>query len=223
MERGFAREDYYRVLQVDPIAHPEVVRAAYRTLLRVLGKHPDLGGDEAEARTIIDAYRTLSNPERRRAYDQWLAAHSGSPRLDPALPAEAASWIRVALPEYRDAPNAPFAGRFDLVLDGPAPHADRLYVKGFSSISRANWPTIFTLCRAVGVGRTGLIPSTDTILFVVGQVQELDAFLGESVRYSAQWAWNRCLVAVCTLMPKHVHTGRIVLIPNALRQLRAAC
>ncbi|HEV8226442.1 MAG TPA: J domain-containing protein [Methylomirabilota bacterium] len=43
MPEGFGRREYYRLLQVDPDVHPEIVRAAYRTLLRVLGKHPDVG------------------------------------------------------------------------------------------------------------------------------------------------------------------------------------
>src|SRR5437773_6615101 len=120
MDRGFERRDYYRVLQVDPAAHPEVVRAAYRTLLRVLGKHPDLGGEDDEARGIIEAYETLSKPERRQAYDAWLRAHSGggparaasSPVSATGVPSEVASWIRGVLSEYHDAPKAPFASRF---------------------------------------------------------------------------------------------------------------
>lgn len=59
MLEGFGRRDYYyRLLQVDPAAHPEIVRAAYRTLFRVLGKHPDVGGHDREASAIIEAYAT---------------------------------------------------------------------------------------------------------------------------------------------------------------------
>src|SRR5438105_4728538 len=138
MDHGFARRDYYRLLQVDPSAHPEVVRDAYRTLLRELGKHPDLGGPEGEARAIIEAYHTLGTPERRRAYDLWLKAHAApAPAPAAGLSSEVASWIRSVLPEYRDAPRAPFASRFDLVIESPAPSSDRLYGKAFPLLSRA--------------------------------------------------------------------------------------
>jgi hypothetical protein len=226
MDRDFERRDYYRVLQVDPSAHPEIVRAAYRTLLRVLGKHPDLGGRDGEAQTIIEAYETLSKPERRRAYDTWLRAHSAvspppSSPPPPALAAEVASWIRGVLSEYHDAPRAPFAGRFDLVLEAPAPTSDRLYVKALPMLGPEQWPTVFTLCRAVAVGRSGLLPSTDVVLLVADQTRDLRGFLDESVHHSAQWAWNRCLIAVCTARPIRLHTGKIRLMPSILRRMGA--
>jgi hypothetical protein len=228
MDHGFGRRDYYRVLQVDPSAHAEVVRAAYRTLLRVLGHHPDLGGKDAEARTIIEAYQTLGKPERRHAYDLWLRSHSAPssppsppPRAAPVLPRQVEEWIRGVLADYHDAPKAPFASRFDLVLEAPAPSSDRLYVKAFPLLAQEQWPTAFTLCRAVAVGRSGLLPSTDVILLVASQVRDLKGFLEESIHHSAQWAWNRCLIAVCAPPPIRVQTGRIVLMPSLLRRLGA--
>jgi hypothetical protein len=206
------------------------VRAAYRTLLRVLGKHPDLGGSDSEARSIIEAYETLGEPQRRRAYDLWLKAHSSPapppppvapPAPGPVLPAEVRSFIVSALAEYHEAPAAPFAGRFDLVLEAPAPSSDRLYVKAFPVLSRPQWPTAFTLCRAVAVGRTGLLPSTDVILLFGHDVPDVRGLLAESAHHSAQWAWNRCLIAVCTPEPIRVRTGRVVLMPGVLRRLGA--
>ena len=123
MSEGFGRRDYYRLLQVDPAAHPEIVRAAYRTHLRVLGKHPDVGGQGTEASAIIEAYATVSNPERRRAYDMWLRAHAAPPRAVQGFPADVDQWMRSVLAEYHEAPTAPFAGRFDLVLDGQSANA----------------------------------------------------------------------------------------------------
>lgn len=228
MTEGFARRDYYRLLQVDPAAHPEVVRAAYRTLLRVLGKHPDVGGSDGEARAIIEAYATVSNPDRRRAYDMWLRAHAGPagsarpPAPAAGLPGEVAQWLRSVLAEYHEAPTAPFAGRFDLVLEAPAPSSDRLYVKAFPLLARDHWPTVFTLCRAVSVARRGVLPSTDVVLLMASRIEELQAFLDESVHHSSQWAWNRCLIAVCTRDPFRVHTGRITLMPGLIRRLGGA-
>lgn len=40
------RKNYYRVLHVDPDAPVEIIRSSYRTLMRRMKKHPDLGGDQ---------------------------------------------------------------------------------------------------------------------------------------------------------------------------------
>jgi hypothetical protein len=229
MSQPSGEQNYYRLLQVDPAAHPEVVHAAYRALLRALGKHPDLGGDESEARAIIEAYKVLSNPARRRTYDLWLKTHSRPtalptpPAAPPSpLPPEAARWIRAVLPECQDAPKAPFAARFDLVIEAPGPSSDRLYVKGFPVLAREHWPTAFTLCRAVSVSRGGILPSVDVVLLVARQMENLGAFLEEAANYSVQWAWNRCLIATCTVSPIRLHTGGIALGSSMLRRLQAA-
>ena len=132
-----------------------------------------------------------------------------------------ASWIRGVLSEYHDAPKAPFASRFDLVLEAPAPATDRLYVKAFTALTPDHWPTVFTLSRAVAVGRSGLLPSTDVVLLVASRVRDLKGFLEESVHHSALWAWNRCLIAVCVPEPIRLHTGKIRLMPSILRRLGA--
>lgn len=228
MSQSSGEQNYYRLLQVDPAAHPEVVHAAYRALLRALGKHPDLGGDEGEARAIIEAYKVLSNPARRRTYDLWLETHSRptAPPTSPAspspLPPEAARWIRAVLPECQEAPKAPFAARFDLVIEAPGASSDRLYVKGFPVLRREQWPTAFTLCRAVAVGRGGILPSADVVLLVAHQIEDLATFLEEATHYSVQWAWNRCLIATCTVPPIRLHTGSISLASGMLRRLQAA-
>ncbi|HUJ76974.1 MAG TPA: tetratricopeptide repeat protein [bacterium] len=64
---------HYQVLQVDRDASPQVVQGAYRALLKNARLHPDLGGSQAEAQAINEAYAVLSHPERRRAYDASLA------------------------------------------------------------------------------------------------------------------------------------------------------
>ena len=223
MTLGFGRRDYYRLLQVDPEAHPEILRAAYRTLLRVLRKHPDLGGDEAQARLLIEAYETLSNPQRRAAYNVWLRSHSTAQAAASGLPAEVKAFIRTALSGYVDAPAAPFASRFDLVLDAPAPGMERIYAKGFPQLARAQWPTAFTLCRAVGIGHTGLLPSTNVILFASDRVEDLADFLAEATHYSAHWAWTRRFIALCSYPPMRLHPGAGRLSPPSLRRLEKAC
>jgi curved DNA-binding protein CbpA len=59
--------DHYVVLQVQPGAETEVIRAAYRVLARKY--HPDHGGDAARMIALNDAWDVLGDPERRAAYD----------------------------------------------------------------------------------------------------------------------------------------------------------
>jgi DnaJ-class molecular chaperone len=64
------RRNYYRLLQVQPDAAEDVIKASYRTLMQKLRFHPDLGGDEGQAALINEAYAVLSDPQRRARYDQ---------------------------------------------------------------------------------------------------------------------------------------------------------
>ena len=224
----FQRDDYYRVLQVDPDAHPEIVGAAYRALLRALGKHPDLGGSESDAKLIIEAYGTLSDPDRRRAYDRWLRAHSSpapssstSPTVAP-LTERLISTVRQALPEYRIAARAPFARTFDLVLEGPGIFAPRVYVKAYSLVTRANWPTIFVLCKALQVARHGMMPSSDLLVVTAGRIEDADGFVDAAARHVAPWTWNRFLIGIHALSPSLVHFHRTLLVPRAFSRLRDA-
>lgn len=61
--------DYYAVLGLPPGADDATIRLAYRRLARRY--HPDIAGDENLhlMQTLNQAYRTLSDPERRRLYD----------------------------------------------------------------------------------------------------------------------------------------------------------
>lgn len=72
---GVAADTYYEVLGVAPSATREEIRAAYRKLSRKV--HPDAGGTDALFRQIQLAYETLSDPDRRAAYDRHLAAGGG--------------------------------------------------------------------------------------------------------------------------------------------------
>jgi len=65
-------KDYYSILDVDRKAGPEEIKKAYRKLARKY--HPDVnGGDKAAAekfQEINEAHEVLSDPEKRRKYDQ---------------------------------------------------------------------------------------------------------------------------------------------------------
>ena len=61
--------NYYEVLQVHPTADVAVIKSAYRTIMRELQAHPDLGGDEEQAKVVNEAHRVLTDPDLRTAYD----------------------------------------------------------------------------------------------------------------------------------------------------------
>ena len=70
-----ALHTHYDNLKVARNAPPEVIRAAYKTLSQKF--HPDRhGGDARSTQTfqlITAAYEVLSDPQRRRQHDEWIA------------------------------------------------------------------------------------------------------------------------------------------------------
>jgi curved DNA-binding protein CbpA len=85
------RRNYYRVLQVQPDAPFEVIRASYYTLMRELKQHPDLGGNHWNAKVINEAYSVLSDSNKRVEYDKRLfflytkKACAGDDRRSPLI------------------------------------------------------------------------------------------------------------------------------------------
>mgnify|MGYP003384684624 CR=1 FL=1 len=67
---------HYDNLKVSRMAPPEVIRAAYKALSQKY--HPDKNpGDEKAARIMAilnSAYGSLSDPQRRKEHDEWIAA-----------------------------------------------------------------------------------------------------------------------------------------------------
>ncbi len=65
--------DYYKALNITKAASPEEVKKAYRKLARKL--HPDLNPDDKDAQKkfqqINEANEVLSDPEKRKKYDQY--------------------------------------------------------------------------------------------------------------------------------------------------------
>ena len=64
-------KDYYQILGVAPDADEKAVKSAYRKLARKY--HPDVSEHkDAEARfkEVAEAYRVLSDKERRAEYDE---------------------------------------------------------------------------------------------------------------------------------------------------------
>ena len=60
--------DYYQILGVSKDANPDDIKKAYRKLASI--HHPDRGGDTAKFQQVQQAYDVLSDPEKRKHYDQ---------------------------------------------------------------------------------------------------------------------------------------------------------
>lgn len=77
---------HYDNLKVTRDAPPEVIRAAYKSLCHKF--HPDRhGGSERATQTfqmINTAYEVLSDPERRRQHDAWIARAEAGQAVPPA-------------------------------------------------------------------------------------------------------------------------------------------
>ncbi|MBD2362535.1 DnaJ domain-containing protein [Anabaena minutissima FACHB-250] len=79
-------KDYYAILGVDKNATPEEIKRAYRKLARKY--HPDLNPGDQQAETrfkeINEANEVLSDPEKRKKYDQfgqyWHQVSEGAAR-----------------------------------------------------------------------------------------------------------------------------------------------
>jgi curved DNA-binding protein CbpA len=75
---------YYRTLQVDPAAEPEVITAAYKRL--ALKYHPDSNKSPDSLRRmqeINEAYEILSDPVKRESYNLQLSARRYSAQRQP--------------------------------------------------------------------------------------------------------------------------------------------
>ena len=128
------RRNFYRVLQVQPDAPYEIVKASYRTLMQKLKAHPDLGGDEWNAAVINEAYAVIGNPQKRAKYG------AGQMGLRNAVGADARADTRAsaepgatpAEPEEFEAENNDSAD-----LDSPPPPPQ----------SQTNDPLVCAFCR----------------------------------------------------------------------------
>lgn len=78
------KQTLYDLLQVNPSAHPTIIRYAYRFLAGMY--HPDNAesGNQEMFRVVSDAFRTLSDPGKRAAYD----AQAGVTKQAPPQPGQ---------------------------------------------------------------------------------------------------------------------------------------
>ena len=72
--------DYYQILGIQKNATQEDIKKAYRKLAHQY--HPDKGGDENKFKEVSEAYRVLSDAEKRQQYDQFGRVFDGSGGFD---------------------------------------------------------------------------------------------------------------------------------------------
>ena len=81
-QREWFEKDYYKTLGVSETATPKEITRAYRQLAREL--HPDAnpGDAKAEARfkAVSEAYGVLSDPAKRKQYDEARRLFAGGAR-----------------------------------------------------------------------------------------------------------------------------------------------
>lgn len=106
--------DYYKVLQVDPEADPDVISAAYRVLADRLHPERDITGvDEVRMAELNRAYAVLREQGRRAAYDIERTLHPMGPGYEEEAPRRgglAARWngeVAVEEPVPTQANGAP--------------------------------------------------------------------------------------------------------------------
>jgi curved DNA-binding protein CbpA len=112
--------DYYALLGVTPDASLADIRAGFREFAR--RHHPDCyAGDArsaAEASRIYrrgtEAYRVLTHPQQRRAYDEQVK--QGKLRLEPQAAGSVRPGARSSAPEAVHARARPFLARADQAL-----------------------------------------------------------------------------------------------------------
>ena len=73
------KRDYYDILGVSKSASAEEIKRAYRK--QAMEHHPDKhGGDDANFKSLGEAYETLKDPQKRSVYDQYgHAGEQGNP------------------------------------------------------------------------------------------------------------------------------------------------
>lgn len=67
--------DYYSTLGVNKNASQDEIKSAYRKM--AMKHHPDRGGDTAKFKEVEEAYRTLSDPQKKEMFDMGVDPNAG--------------------------------------------------------------------------------------------------------------------------------------------------
>lgn len=94
--------DHYAVLDLKPDATPEEIKKAYRAM--AAKTHPDRGGAAHLFRMVQEAYETLSDPDKRAAYDRHIGAATAPQPEEPPVVYEDPGYVMEPDPLYETAP-----------------------------------------------------------------------------------------------------------------------
>ena len=161
--------DPYKVLQVDPDAEPEVIRAAYRAL--ALKCHPDVAtGSQERMATLNQAWGILKDPFARAAHDR-------------------------ARRESQPGPSSPSPD--PVTLTATKPHAANFLRKGTTpSVVMLNAGSQSAIARTGSVSRgsttTMGIPSTMAVETSLDEVSLISISLGHGEVYVVGNALIKC-------------------------------
>ena len=113
--------DYYKILGIDKGATPQIIKNAYRKLARKY--HPDLNPNDKDAKQkfqqINEANEVLSDPEKRKKYDQYGKDWKHADEFEQAKSQQQSSYSRG--PQYSGASNDnDFSDFFSSMFGGAA-------------------------------------------------------------------------------------------------------
>ncbi len=181
------RRNYYRILQVQPGAPVEIIRASYRTLMQRLKAHPDLGGDHGTAALINEAYAVLTDAAKRAEYDREFQARVRNTRAGDKLTTRAAAPTPVSHCLFCAAPHESspslHAGALCAVCASPLHRVTlkRLATDGSRAINRLprHYPvTLYTAWpQARGIPAQSRDVSPNGISFVTTRLMEPHAIV----------------------------------------------
>ena len=202
---------HYDNLQVARNAGPEVIRGAFRQLSQKW--HPDKNPDnhaEAErvSRIINQAYEVLSDPERRREHDRWIATQEAR----AAEPAPAAGERTLRFQEAR------LPGQALLLFDQPyhpKPLEPLLTMAIFGLVAWAAWTALLGDAAPHGAAWLArLLLESKGFLVTVAALSLLAAVLGFALLVLALTSPHRVLLTrEALLAPPHVFSRQIRVLP----------
>lgn len=172
--------DYYDLLQLSPKAEPETIHRVFRMLTQRY--HPDNGetGNAELFRQLVDAYRVLSDPEKRASYDvhrrtartvQWrIFDRYEASRGVEAERRKREGILALLYTKRLNQPDQPAVSLRELedILDCPREHLEfgLWYLRESGCISRADNARYFITAKGVDQAETSgaWVPSKDRLL-----------------------------------------------------------
>ncbi len=110
-------KDYYKILGVQPNAGEKEIKSAFRRLARQY--HPDVNPDDPRAeerfKEINEAYEVLSDPEKRKKYDQMRQQYEAWQRSGrPGGQFDWSRWVNAGRPTGRGGVHVQYVSPEDL-------------------------------------------------------------------------------------------------------------